>query len=562
MPSIASRPSPAPQRHALIAHTGGESLAAYRHGKPVSAGEFLRDVADAATSLPDGSHVLNLCTDRYRFAVVLFAAIRRGQTTLLPPTTTPNVIASMRAFAPDAYFVADDPATAVDLPRFDLPVDESTVPQVFCVPQIAADQVVAFVFTSGSTGEPQPHLKSWGSLVANVRAEAARLGVGPGHVILGTVPPQHMYGFESTVLLPLLSGAALTSERLYLPAEIDSAIRRLPPARTMFTTPFHLRAWLGNADAASIETLVCATAPLSQELAREAEARTGARLFEIFGCTEAGQIATRRSAHASEWELLDGLRMRESGGQVVVSGGHVEQPTALQDVIEMKGDGRFILHGRFADMVNIAGKRNSLSYLNHQLTTIPGVTDGVFFIPDEDASDSVTRLTAFVVAPGLTAKAIIAALRERIDAAFVPRPLHLVDALPRQFTGKLPREALRALAAEKTRNASHESNSDKLLASETSFAVPGDHPAFDGHFPGRPMLPGVVLLDEALAAIVAATSRPAHAWIVVSAKFLSPVEPRTHLTIVHVPQASGAVRFEIRAADRVIATGVVSPRAP
>jgi acyl-coenzyme A synthetase/AMP-(fatty) acid ligase len=56
------------------------------------------------------------------------------------------------------------------------------------------------------------------------------------------------------------------------------------------------------------------------------------------------------------------------------------------------------------------------------------------------------RLTAFVVAPGLDRTAVLAALRERIDPVFLPRPLHLVDALPRNATGKLPRESLVALA--------------------------------------------------------------------------------------------------------------------
>ncbi len=444
--SIAA-PSDAPRSHALFAHERADAIAAYRHGVAVSAEEFLRDVLHAAAALPDAPHILNLCADRYRFAVTLLAAIVRGQTTLLPPTTTPNVIRALREFAPRAYFVADDPATSVDLPRADIPPQPRSAPRAFDVPSIPADQRVAFVFTSGSTGEPRPHGKTWGALVSDVRSEAARLEVGPGHVILGTVPPQHMYGFESTVLLPLMCAAALTAERLYFPADIDAAILRLPPSRTMFTTPFHLRAWLGSPDPAPIETLVSATAPLSAGLAREAEERTGARLYEIYGCTEAGQVAMRRTATTEEWDLLEGLRLREIAGQHVVSGGHVEEPTVLQDVIELRGDGRrFVLHGRLADMVNIAGKRNSLGYLNHQLTTIAGVTDGAFFIPDESEPDGVTRLTAFVVAPGLDATAILAALRERIDAAFIPRPLHLVDALPRQASGKISREALRALA--------------------------------------------------------------------------------------------------------------------
>ena len=67
--------------------------------------------------------------------------------------------------------------------------------------------------------------------------------------------------------------------------------------------------------------------------------------------------------------------------------------------------------------------------------------DGVF-LPQEADGERVARLMALAVAPGLQSAAILRALRERIDAAFLPRPLVLVDALPRNALGKLPREAL------------------------------------------------------------------------------------------------------------------------
>jgi acyl-coenzyme A synthetase/AMP-(fatty) acid ligase len=111
------------------------------------------------------------------------------------------------------------------------------------------------------------------------------------------------------------------------------------------------------------------------------------------------------------------------------------------------GPDRFLLHGRVAELVNIAGKRSSLSYLNHQLSSIAGVLDGAFFHGAADAAGEVARLGACVVAPGLDAAAITAELRRRIDPVFLPRPLLLVASLPRTSTGKLPQEALRALAA-------------------------------------------------------------------------------------------------------------------
>jgi acyl-coenzyme A synthetase/AMP-(fatty) acid ligase len=440
---------PADERLPLVGHRNPDALAAWRRGTAVTAGRLLADVRCAAAALPERSHVLNCCADRYCFAVAFLAALARGQTTLLPPATTPALVRAMRDFAPDAYFVSEDESMQVDLPRAPLAFSAPGQSRSSEAPAVAATHAAAVVFTSGSTGEPQPHAKTWGSLVRNVRAEAARLGItGPGHAILGTVPPQHMYGFESTVILPLVSGAALTAERPFYPADIDSAIARTPPARTLFTTPFHLRTWLAGGEVARLETLVSATAPLSADLAREAEARTGATLLEIYGCTETGQLATRRPTRSPEWHAFDGIRLREEGDRVWASGGHVEVPTALSDVIEVAADGeRFLLHGRLADVVNIAGKRSSLAYLNHQLTAIPGVVDGVFHFPDDAEPDGVTRLVAFAVAPGVAPAAILAALRERIDPAFLPRPLVMVEALPRRVTGKIPLEALREFAA-------------------------------------------------------------------------------------------------------------------
>ncbi len=98
-------------------------------------------------------------------------------------------------------------------------------------------------------------------------------------------------------------------------------------------------------------------------------------------------------------------------------------------------------------MVNIAGKRASLAALNRQLGLIPGVRDGIFFIPD-DQPGVATRLVALVVAPGLTESTILSELRKVIDPAFLPRPLYLLDNLPRTATGKLPRDTLIHLLGE------------------------------------------------------------------------------------------------------------------
>lgn len=95
---------------------------------------------------------------------------------------------------------------------------------------------------------------------------------------------------------------------------------------------------------------------------------------------------------------------------------------------------------------------------------------------------------------------------------------------------------------------------------ESALHVAADHPAYRGHFPGRPILPGVVLLAEVIAAIAGATGREGARWNVANAKFLQPVAPGTALTLAHEAAANGGVRFEVRAGDRLVAAGTLAPR--
>ncbi|AQQ18174.1 acyl-CoA synthetase family protein [Burkholderia cenocepacia] len=571
--------------HPLVFHSSPDRTIAWRDGSPVTVRAFVADVARVAAALPAGGHVFNVCRDRYRFAVSLCAALVAGKISLLPSTHTPEMVRQLASFAPDAFCLHDAPDCAIDLPRFAYPdaaPGEPAADAPFAVPQIDAARIMAYVFTSGSTGAPVPHRKTWGFLVGCVRAAAERLGLldGRAATLIGTVPAQHMYGFESTVLLALIGGLAFSNRQPFYPSDIRDELDALPQPRVLVTSPIHLRALLSAGHALPRAALVLsATAPLSEKLAREAEAALDAPLVEIYGSTETGQIATRRTSQGAAWERFPDIRLDardapdgdDSGPTVWVSGGHVEAPVPMGDALELLGDGRFLLHGRKADLVNIAGKRTSLAYLNHQLNAIAEVVDGVFFMPDEAAPahgdtalEPVTRLVALVVAPTLSAADLQRALRERIDPAFMPRPLVFVDALPRNETGKLPRDVLAALVAQHARATGATPTPPagrgpaRTPSSALAFTIAADHPALPGHFPGHPVVPGVVLLDHAIHMIGAAMNRPLHAWRLGSAKFLSPVAPGEPLDLAYDAAASGAIRFTVRTGSREVATGVLS----
>jgi len=432
----------------LVSHTTPDSIIAWRADGAVTLRQFLSEVRQLAALFPTGGKLLNLCSDRYRFSVGLAAAIVAGKVSLLPPAQTPEMLRQIKVFAPDVFCLTDNDRHMVDLPQMRYPAMDVNQADAFAIPQIDRQQRIAVVFTSGSTGTPQPHTKTWGALVSSVQAEAARLGLlqDTRCTLVGTVPPQHMYGFESTVLMAWHSGNALRHAQPFYPADICQALAAVPMPRALISSPVHLRALL-DAELAlpELSLVLSATAPLSSNLACDIEACCHAPLMEIYGSTETGLIATRRPTQTAQWHLLPGIRLLVEGDRVRACGGHIETLIPMNDRIEPISDEYFLLHGRLADLVNIAGKRHSLASLNHLLNAIPGVIDGAFFMPDETSSEHVTRLAACVVAPGMDAPQLLAALREQIDPAFLPRPLLFVDALPRNSTGKLPRAALQAL---------------------------------------------------------------------------------------------------------------------
>ena len=161
------------------------------------------------------------------------------------------------------------------------------------------------------------------------------------------------------------------------------------------------------------------------------------------------QVASRRTTAGAEWRTLDDVRLAGDGAAVTVSGGHVPQPTVLADVLEVVDAETFRLLGRSNDLINVAGKRSSIGHLDFHLNSVEGVVDGAFWMPPESDADAsgIVRLVAFVVAPQRSREEIVAALRERVDAAFLPRRVVRVDALPREATGKLTRARLDEFAA-------------------------------------------------------------------------------------------------------------------
>ncbi len=437
----------------------GEAVLFRRPGIAVSADAFLAAAMRLAASLPAAPAMVNLCRDRLHVALGFAAALVRGQVSILAGVPTARELAQLPARFPGAYaLVEPDGFAAHTLAGSKLPLHRLAPPDWsaalpggaagVAMPIIPASRRAAIVLTSGTTGDPVAHEKRWGGLLARSLTAARRfaLTAEPAASVVGTVPSQHMYGFESTLLIAFHAPvASFCGETLY-PADIAAALAAMPAPRWLVTTPLHLRALLAaRPGLPPLSGIISATAPLEAAAARAAERAFAAPVFEIFGATEIGAIATRRAGADEPWQVYDDIRLdpRPAGIAVHATGA---APGVIADLVELVDPTRFRLLGRREDVVKRAGKRVSLAALNQALTGIEGVIDGAFVVPDDLETRPQARLSAFVVAPERSAAEIRAALRLRIDPTFMPRRIIKLDRLPRNAVGKLPRTALAGLA--------------------------------------------------------------------------------------------------------------------
>lgn len=459
MPSIDSQIAPASlarrlprQRMAagypLLGHHTLTSPLGWRRDRLYAVQEFLRAARWVAAQLPRQHFAINLCRDRYHFALGFAAALMARQISLLPTCRAAEPLQQLARQYPGAYVLTDHDDGDIPLPRFSLTreMEEASGPAE--IPVIPADQIAAIAFTSGSSGSPQAHAKSWGSLVMGAQALGRQFNLthSPPRVAVGTIPAQHMYGLETTIMLPFQWGWSLHAGSSILPADLRADLEQLEAPAWLMTTPFHLKAFLSERTGLrGLEGIISATMPLDRSIAINAERLWHVPVHEIYGCTEGGLLASRRTTAGEAWTLCHDLRMRHEQETTWVMGGHVGAWLQLTDRITLRNQREFLLLGPHRDLVKVAGKRASMTALNAALNRIPGVVDGTFYRPDSGPTGHA-RLRAFVVAPGMTRTAILAELRKRIDPVFLPRPLYLVDSLPRNTTGKLPHEHLNTFA--------------------------------------------------------------------------------------------------------------------
>lgn len=383
--------------------------------------------------------VLNLCEDRYHFLVVFTATMLEGRTTIMPVNRSEGELARLTENNKGVQLINDA------VMESSCQVSMSGVSDFsWSVDMVADSMVVAELYTSGSTGMPVAHNKTWGQLVNGAQQVYTRLGLNKATQtsIVATVPPQHMFGLEMSIILPLVCRVSIHHDQPFYPLDIQRVIAEMPSPRLLVTTPTHLKACMTEQKGwQDIEKVISATSPLSEEAAHQVETIMNTMAEEIYGCSELGAIATRRVTQNPNWELLPDYKLSIVNNEALLQVPVIPNPVVLPDKLEIISDRAFRLVGRLTDMVKIGGKRGSIAELTARIKALRGVDDAVVF-KHENKPGQRERLAALVIAQGFTSEQLREALSKEIDPVFLPRPLCIVPALPYTVTGKLLRSDL------------------------------------------------------------------------------------------------------------------------
>lgn len=509
--------------------------------------------------------------DPYVFACALFGVLAAGKVPVIPANATRGYLAELS----DAYDTLFGDSELVAW------CADASV-QSWSEPDIAIDTHAPLtLFTSGSSATPKPVHKTLAQFDAEVRTLEAQWGALLGDAaVLASVPHHHIYGLLFRVFWPLAAGRAFDRATCANPAQLQARIAcgaARCGASVVVSTPAQLSRWPDLPGFAALaprpRAFFSSGGALSLDDAQRYAATFGAAPLEIYGSTETGGIAWRRQSETAAWTPMQGIAVRagaaEDGGALEVRSPHLGRADwhRTDDMAAFDDEGRFRLQGRLDRVLKLDGKRVSLGELESRLQLHSDVAE-VRTVPL--AGSTRQRIGALVVLSaqgqetlrGDGRVALVKALRRHLatyfDAVVLPRHWRIRRALPVDARGKIQAQAVAQAFDVRKEGFELLAEWDDAQGRVFELRVPHTLVHFAGHFPGLPILPGVVQVDWAL--------RLADEWLpgaralasVEQLKFMTPVPPGVLLKLMLKHDAlRRRIAFAWRFGERDCASGVI-----
>jgi len=346
------------------------------------------------------------------------------------------------------------------------------------VVEVAADDLAAILYTSGTTGLSKGAMLSHANLASNAQVLHDYWHWQHDDVLLHALPIFHVHGLFVALHCALLGGSRL----IFLPRfDADEVIARLPEATVLMGVPTFYTRLLERADftrelCAGMRLFISGSAPLLADTHREFEARTGHRILERYGMTEAGMITSNPydgeriagtvgfalpgvSARVADDQGAE--RPRGEAGVLEIQGpnvfqGYWQMPEKSAeefrpdgwfitgDIAVMADDGRVSIVGRAKDLIISGGFNVYPKEIESQIDELPGVRESaVIGVPHADFGEGVVAVVVADGSSGLTEQSVVEALKDRLARFKQPKRVYIVDELPRNTMGKVQKNVLR-----------------------------------------------------------------------------------------------------------------------
>ncbi len=559
----------------LLAAGGGTRIVAFGREGALSEDRLRADVGALAAYLEPlaGGRVALHCQDAYAFAVGLLAVGQVGAVAVLVPSRQPGAL--LRLAGEVAGFLLDGEEVPPEIEGRACVSPLALPPAEYTLAALDREAPWAELFTSGTTGEEKPVVKAVRHLEDEVATLEARFGaaLGAGTRMLATASPQHLYGLLFRVLWPLATGRPFLRTPILHPEELVPTMDEGDFA--LASTPLALRRLAERAEltsrAAHCRAVFSSGGPLEAGVARRVAETLGAPPYEVYGSTETGGIAVRQQWAGDEaWQPLPGVATAldpEAERLVVtspfVSGGEPADAgctrLATGDRAELLPGGGFRLRGRVDRVVKVAEKRLSLPDMESRLREHPAVEEAALVLvegPGEPRVAAVVVLTRLgresYVRDGRRAlgRELSGHLARDFDRVLLPRVWRFADALPRDAQGKTSVRALEALVTEGTTRPERLVFEQEPGRAVVEWRIPPELAHLEGHFPGHPVVAGVVQVHWVMSVLEELLGTPPRLTSLEALKFHEVLGPRDHVRLELETEArEDATRFRFRLID-------------
>jgi len=342
----------------------------------------------------------------------------------------------------------------------------------------APDDLAALLYTSGTTGRSKGAMLTQRNLASNAQTLCEAWGFRASDVLLHGLPIYHTHGLFVAINTVLLAGARM----IFLPRfDADRMIEALPRASVMMGVPTHYVRLLAHpgfsrAVAGHMRVFISGSAPLLEETFDAFEVRTGQRILERYGMTEAGMITSnplrgeRRPGTVGPPLAGVEVRVADEQGEVLpvgATGGlEVRGPNVFKgywgmpektaeefradgffitgDVATIGEDGYVTIVGRAKDLIISGGLNVYPKEVESVIDRLPGVVESaVIGLPDPDFGEAVTAVVVREAGAEVSENDVVAAARGELAGFKVPKKVFFAETLPRNTMGKVQKNQLR-----------------------------------------------------------------------------------------------------------------------